>query len=559
MSEITLDEERKRTNPIQSSNNAATMKKQDTNDTFAKLDFPAGMTYGHRSSLRKVCSRFLRFAYLVDFLSMEALSNIYKNSITEMLTRLEELDYHGTENLSKVMVMEFDDANGAGQAQRGYEPLFYINLVLETTGVIEASDEVLVPINDFILPPRGTSIEEDFDIFAHLELEEEKADEGAEVEDGAEPEAQAPNQKYKRTMPDIHNRWTEFKPNEDDFIGRINQDFDLGLDEISDCFKRWSKHEEMKKYADALEEWDDIVGETWESPEEETLSPVTWINDTEIYLQRKSRVVGLVQSAYTKTKQYLARFQPILEIYWRNTMFDPNALKDERLKNTVETIGNVMKLFKYHQSHFQSNLPACTDIGMLQIDSKEIKTKLQPTPKNINDSIETLLPAENKVRIEQSRLWLAQSFKDLSQNVTNVAEFVVQTKFLANIQEKFQGYRDKVDLYSQIYQVVEANGLLKVKKEDEQNLKDTKKLIQELNQIVQSVEQSMETANEKFKKQLEQLIPQLNNQVGQLNTESTDPKYLDEKQPMEDIIKELDEKWEVFKKLEETSIKYNSW
>ena len=69
----------------------------------------------------------------------------------------------------------------------------------------------------------------------------------------------------------------------------------------------------------------------------------------------------------------------------------------------------------------------------------------------------------------------------------------------------------------------------------------------------------METANEKFKKQLEQLIPQLNNQVASLNTESTDPKYLDEKQDMPDIIKDLDEKWEVFKKLEETSIKYNSW
>jgi len=66
-------------------------------------------------------------------------------------------------------------------------------------------------------------------------------------------------------------------------------------------------------------------------------------------------------------------------------MFDPNALKDERLRNTVETISNVMKLFKYHQSHFQSNLPSSTDIGMLQIDSKEIKLKLQPTPKNIND------------------------------------------------------------------------------------------------------------------------------------------------------------------------------
>ena len=69
----------------------------------------------------------------------------------------------------------------------------------------------------------------------------------------------------------------------------------------------------------------------------------------------------------------------------------------------------------------------------------------------------------------------------------------------------------------------------------------------------------METANEKFKKQLEQLIPQLNNQVASLNTESTDPKYLDEKQDMPEIIKDLDEKCEVFKKLEETSIKYNSW
>jgi len=53
-------------------------------------------------------------------------------------------------------------------------------------------------------------------------LEEEKAEEGEELADGAEPEAQLPTQKYKRTMPDIHNRWTEFKPNEDEFIGRIN-------------------------------------------------------------------------------------------------------------------------------------------------------------------------------------------------------------------------------------------------------------------------------------------------------------------------------------------------
>jgi dynein heavy chain, axonemal len=64
------------------------MKKKETDNAFEKLGFPEGMTYGHRSSLRKECSRFLRFAYLVDFLSLEALANIYIGSVREMVFRL---------------------------------------------------------------------------------------------------------------------------------------------------------------------------------------------------------------------------------------------------------------------------------------------------------------------------------------------------------------------------------------------------------------------------------------------------------------------------------------
>jgi dynein heavy chain len=67
--EIYMDENRKKQNPIQSSN-TITMKRKETNNSYDKLGFPEGMTYGHRSSLRKECSRFLRFAYLVDFLSL---------------------------------------------------------------------------------------------------------------------------------------------------------------------------------------------------------------------------------------------------------------------------------------------------------------------------------------------------------------------------------------------------------------------------------------------------------------------------------------------------------
>ena len=70
VSEITLDEERKKNNPVQNSNAVSMKKKDGSNNVCEKLNFPSGMTYGHRSNLRKQCAKFLRFAYLVDFLSL---------------------------------------------------------------------------------------------------------------------------------------------------------------------------------------------------------------------------------------------------------------------------------------------------------------------------------------------------------------------------------------------------------------------------------------------------------------------------------------------------------
>lgn len=86
------------------------MKRKETHDVFTKLGFPPGMTYGHRSSLRKECIKFLRFAYLVDFLSLEALSKIYTESVKEMVTRLNDLDNNASDRLESILTMEFDDS-----------------------------------------------------------------------------------------------------------------------------------------------------------------------------------------------------------------------------------------------------------------------------------------------------------------------------------------------------------------------------------------------------------------------------------------------------------------
>lgn len=166
VSEIALDEERKKNNPIQSGSNNISMKKKQSSNTFEKLGFPEGMTYGHRSSLRKECSRFLRFAYLVDFLSLEALANIYTGSVRDMIERIKDLDVNC--DMHEVMNADFADQNNATGPSRGSDPLFKVDLELRNETPIPAEEIHEDLIEDFVLPPRGTSETQDFDLLSHL-------------------------------------------------------------------------------------------------------------------------------------------------------------------------------------------------------------------------------------------------------------------------------------------------------------------------------------------------------------------------------------------------------
>lgn len=131
-----MDEEKKKNYNTQNAGGLGMNKKNDKS-VFEKLQFPEGMTYGHRSSLWEECSKFLRFAYLVDFLSLKALSNIYLGSVKDMIVRLRKLDSYC--NISDLMAIEFDESKTVA-AVRGQDPLFDVKLVLDTSRHISDDD-----------------------------------------------------------------------------------------------------------------------------------------------------------------------------------------------------------------------------------------------------------------------------------------------------------------------------------------------------------------------------------------------------------------------------------
>ena len=112
------------------------------------------MTYGHRHALRLECGRFLRFAFLVDFLALESLTNIYLNSVESMIRRLQKLN--DSCDIDTICAAESSEDAQALTAHRGLEPLFYIEIKLDEKPIPESMEQK-VQIEDFILPPRGTS------------------------------------------------------------------------------------------------------------------------------------------------------------------------------------------------------------------------------------------------------------------------------------------------------------------------------------------------------------------------------------------------------------------
>jgi hypothetical protein len=226
ISELALDEEQRKNNPSSALNQvnstAAAMKRKKSNSVFENLGFPDHMTYGHRSNLRKECSRFLRFAYLVDFLAMESLTAIYVDSVKEIIAKLQRLDESNNSTLTEHDMYQ----------HKGMEPMFKVSVLFDPEHEVPPTEIVLVKPEDFKLPPYGTSKPEDFDPTVHLELEPEKLedeeepiDEDEDIENMSFDSDGKPKRRVPKVMkqlaPTLFKRWLFIDPSKDEILTMV--------------------------------------------------------------------------------------------------------------------------------------------------------------------------------------------------------------------------------------------------------------------------------------------------------------------------------------------------
>jgi len=124
-------------------------------------------------------------------------------------------------------------------------------------------------------------------------------------------------------------------------------------------------------------------------------------------------VSRIIVSAFGKVKEFLSRFQSMLEINWRNKQIDLDILTNERLRNPIDSLKHTLRLFKFQNELFSSKLPKMAEIGLIQLDSKNVRDKIQPTPKERIATIEKKIPEVIRFRNIRAKEWLSSRIKQL--------------------------------------------------------------------------------------------------------------------------------------------------
>ena len=496
------------------------LKTSESDRVYEDLGFKPNLKYGPKSSLRKECSRILRCAYLLDFITMDALTNIYLTSVKSLFDKLDIL--------SEVEIQfDFDPSKSQfGETKKVYhhgpEPMFYLDAEFHEEP-IHPSDLVEVKVKKFVPPPMGNSTSRDFDPIVHIEIEDpEKEEEEIDILEESDEES-----KYlKRYIcPTLHEIWVKLQPSKTSFIDVLEESINQGYSSLR-LIERWSRNEELLKYVKVLESWDDKVCESWDQPDDNFLDCDPWLEEEELKTCQYTTIQKFMNSAFKKAEKYIFNFQPYLQKYYDNMNINFDIILDENLKNPQEVLPELLKMVNQQTEDFDNYLPETKDLGLLKINFHKIKMRLKPSPKDIFQKLGKEIPLIIRRRLNNKKQWLNEQIKSISSPAIEVDEYVRQVQALEFIDNNFQRVKDDIDLYQNIHRICSQNGI-NVGNEDSKLLSEVYQIVSNLGQQVMEATESIDNKKKNNIEKIKKQIPIFRKQLVEFSATIEDEKYVD--------------------------------
>lgn len=175
-----------------------------------------------------------------------------------------------------------------------------------------------------------------------------------------------------------------------------------------------------------LEEWDDKVGEEWETPDSNFLNPIEWLESSPNEMFQHS-FKSIIESAYQKCDTYIsANFREFLQTHWELSKVKDNLsiYQNEKLANAPDAFQYTLKMLALQRDRFEKQMPYYADLGLFRVDTFGLRKTIVPLPELILKEFQAFVPSMLQQRNEEIKQWMNQRATRLKGTSPNIDDFV---------------------------------------------------------------------------------------------------------------------------------------
>ncbi|KAG7458844.1 hypothetical protein MATL_G00224900 [Megalops atlanticus] len=159
-----------------------------------------------------------------------------------------------------------------------------------------------------------------------------------------------------------------------------------------------------------------------------------------------------LQVAFDSANMYAQTFDGVRLFFKENESLDLDALEEE--DHDVDFFKD--RLERYHGQHEQAiNIRAKRKIGLLLIDTTQLKERLIPSPLRCLEAINRMLPVLAKKRMDDIIAEAQDAQFKLMTTPATTAEFVLSLTFLEEISERIEIVEEQSETVSSLFELIE--------------------------------------------------------------------------------------------------------
>nr|XP_055061459.1 dynein axonemal heavy chain 6 isoform X1 [Misgurnus anguillicaudatus] len=248
------------------------------------------------------------------------------------------------------------------------------------------------------------------------------------------------------------------------------------------------------------------------------------ILEDDTYLQ--SIILNIKQSiqvAFDAANVFASTFEPFRLFYKENEELDLEVLK----KQDHDVAFFASSLDKHHREHKESlAIKPKRPLGILLVDTTQLKQKLIPSPLRCLEVINDILPCLAKKKMDDiiSEVQDAQFKLDLVPTTTN--EYVNSLNFLEEIQKRIEMLEDETETVCQMYKLIECYSV-PTPPEDVAVYATLPPCVSAIRNSIDKAAAEWDSNVEKFCQHLQQDINELNNKVQEVKSQAENHQLLD--------------------------------